>query len=396
MREPSQTAERSLDSSDGAPPSRSLPVGLALCAAAWLFGREVVTISLGSARSPFSALVGPWYRWDSINYLAIAEHGRTFYRCNGHSTLLFHASGTWCGVATWLPGYPTVASELHRLGAPLTTTLNAVSQLAWFAVLVAVWVGWARHLDLSRAVLLLGVCSVFPGAVYAYAIFPVSLALALLFGAVLALNRGHLLTMAVLLCCANFCYPSAWYATVGLVIAVGVLGLQESPRAALRRAGWGCAGLLSIPLLMLHDQIVFGHFNAFFVLEAQSTDPHLYLPGIPSSLVANLGQPGTHVLVAQAVFALLLVGAAVAVVVIGRSRSGSFDADLVLALMSLSVVVGDVISSSAGTWSRSILLALPAALVLRRLPRWALIVILVAGAVITALVSNYFFDNRLI
>jgi hypothetical protein len=214
--------------------------------------------------------------------------------------------------------------------------------------------------------------------------------------AVLALRRGHLAAMALLLACANFCYPSAWYATLGLDIGAGILGLAKSSREAIRRAAWAAAGLVSIPLLMLHDQIVFGRFDAFFTMEAQSTDPHVYLPGIPSSLVASLGWPAMRALLAQAAFALLLVIGSVVIVVARRVRGSSFDEDLVLALIGACVVVGDMLSGSAGAWSRSILLALPSVLCLRRLPRWALVVVLVVAAVITAVISQYFFDNRLI
>ena len=391
------SASEKEDQVGGANPRlRTLWAGLALSATAWLFGRVVVALSFGPARSPLSSLVGPWFRWDSINYLAIADHGRTFFLCNGHSTLISRASGTWCGVATWLPGYPALVSLLGHLGAPLATTMNLVSQVSWLVVLFLIWWGWGRQLRFANAALLLAACSVFPGAVYAYAMFPLSLTLALLLGAVLALKRGHPAVMAILLVGANFCYPSAWYATIGVALAAGILGLQRSRVAGLRRASWALGGLLAIPLLLLHDQIVFGRFNAFFVLQAQSSDPHQYLPGIPQALVDSLGRPALHVLLIQAAFALLLLGSA-AVVVVGRRRqTGAFDEDLVLFAAGAAVVLGDVISSSAGTWSRSILLALPALLCLRRLPPWILTVIIIASAIITAVLSQYFFSNRLI
>ena len=385
------------DEERGANPRlRALPAGLALSAAAWLVGRVTVALSFGPARSPLSPLVGPWFRWDSINYLAIADHGRTFFLCHGHSTLISRASGTWCGVATWLPGYPALVSLLGHLGAPLATTMNLVSQVSWFLVLFVIWWGWGRQLRFANAALLLVACSVFPGAVYAYAMFPLSLTLALLLGAVLALKRGHLAVMALLLAGANFCYPSAWYATIGIALAAGILGRERSRGEGLRRASWALGGLLSIPLLLLHDQIVFGRFNAFFVLQAQSRDPHLYLPGIPQALVDSLGRPGLHVLVIQAAFSLLLLGGAAVVLVHRRRHRGAFDEDLVVLFLAAAVVLGDVLSASAGTWSRSILLALPALLCLRRLPPWILTVVIVASATITAILSQYFFNNRLI
>jgi len=375
---------------------QSLLVGMVLSVVAWLFGREVVALSFGPVRSPFAGLGDLWVRWDSYNYLAIAQHGRTFYLCSKGSEARLHLPFAWCGVGTWLPGYPAVVSEFHRLGASLATTANAISQLAWLAALFLVWFGWARRLSLPRAAIVMVLCSIFPGVVYCYAIFPVSMTVALLLGALIALQRRHLFLMAILLMCANFCYPASWFATIGLAIGAGILGLQESPREGLRRTAWALSGLLSIPLLMLHDQIVFGHYDAFFILQAQGTDPHVYLPGIPESLVANAGWRAIHLLLVQAAFALLLVGGAVFVVVVRRLRTQRFDADLVPALMGVFVVAGNMYTSTAGAWSRSILIALPSVLCLRKLPPWLLGILLAAGTVITAVLSQYFFDGRFI
>jgi len=376
--------------------SSSWRAGVLLSVAAWLFGRIVVAISFAPARWPLSLRTSSWFRWDSVNYLQIAIHGRTFFRCHGPATLLYHPTGTWCGLATWLPGYPTVATGLHHLGVPVDTALLVVSQFAWLAALLLIWAGWIRHLSPGRGTVVLFACSIFPGAVYAYAAFPVSLATALLLGAVLALRRERLVLMALLLAAANFAYPSAWFATLGLALGAAVLGLQVSRRVALRRAAWALGGVVSIPLLALHDQIVFGRADAFFVLQSQNGSHHDYLPGIPSALVSLLGWPATGVLLTQALVSVLLVGGALGVVVARRRRTGAFDEDLVLALLGAFVVVGGVVSSSAGVWTRSILLAVPAVLCLRRLPRWTLGGGLVAMALLAATIARYFFDGRII
>lgn len=369
--------------------------GLLVSIAAWLFGRTVVTISYGPARSPFSSIVVPWFHWDTLNYLRVALVGRTFSECPGVPHAV-HAAPAWCGLAAWLPAYPFAAAQLSRLGIPLEISMALVSQLFWLVALFLVWLGWARRLSRPRAAAVLALASVAPGAVYALAMFPLSMALALLLAALIAFQRGRLWTMALLLFVANLTYPAAWYATVAVVVAAAILGLRSSRRAALRDGLIAASALSAIAVLMLHDQIAFHQPRAFFILQAAGREGPKYLVGIPRSLSDSLGPTGTHLLVLQAVFITALCTWALVIVALRRRRSGLFDGDLMLALIGLAVVVGNALSTTAGDWSRSVLLALPALLVLRRVGRIQLCLLLGASALLCAAMSHFFFTNQLI
>ena len=64
------------------PPSQraSIAWGVLLTVAAWLLTRFIDTVAWGPARNPISFNPYLWGRWDSANYLGIAQHGRTFGR----------------------------------------------------------------------------------------------------------------------------------------------------------------------------------------------------------------------------------------------------------------------------------------------------------------------------
>ena len=73
------SASRLLGSENQAP--SSIKTGLLLTALTWLLSRFIVSISWGQARNPLSANPNSWARWDSVNYLSIAQHGLTFGNC---------------------------------------------------------------------------------------------------------------------------------------------------------------------------------------------------------------------------------------------------------------------------------------------------------------------------
>src|ERR1700733_3306077 len=127
------------------PPSQraSIAWGGLLTVAAWLLSRFIDTVAWGPARNPISFNPYLWGRWDSANYLGIAQHGRTFGRCgspgfpvNSFNNLLHQ---TWCGSAGWLPGFPWLTRAVGVTGISLPDAGLLISWLAMGAALFLVW-----------------------------------------------------------------------------------------------------------------------------------------------------------------------------------------------------------------------------------------------------------------
>ena len=145
----------------------------------------------------------------------------------------------------------------------------------------------------------------------------------------------------------------------------------------VRRGLWGAAGLASLLVLGLHDQIAFGRADAFFVMDAA---PGLRAKGFPGEdflrLVfthhtdeqRHLGRFGAGVLAVQGVLAVALTAVA-AVLGIRHRRGRDGTAGLYAALVGVAVIVGIMVdSATGGAWNRSVVLAAPAVVCFRRLP----------------------------
>jgi hypothetical protein len=369
--------------------------GVALTVAAWAVTRLVVGSLSHWARDPFRVDPTIWDRWDSGNYLFIAQHGRDLGRCGsrGFPTLFPQLKGTWCGHAGWLPGYPWLIEAVHWTGIARPSAGLLVSWVALAVALALVWFGWLRELGAARALAVLLLVGLFPGAVYNLAVFPTSVALALVVGALVAATRGRFLTGALLMVGAGLCYPSAWFAAAGMAVALVVVAIPSGPGATARRALWGAAGLGSLLLLGLHDQLVLGHADAYLLVQRGTG---LHPTPFPGQIF--LPRAGRDALVFQCVLAIALVATTTVVAALTWRRRSSGAAELYPALAAAGVVLGLLVlaDSHAGAWNRSVVLAAPCMVVLRRAPQWVLWPVVAVVAVTTALVSRFFFSIQLI
>lgn len=293
----------------------------------------------------------------------------------------------------------------QTMGASIPDAGLVISWAALGATVFLAWFGWCRMLHPVRALLVMVGVGVFPGAVYNFALFPTSVALAATTAALLAATRERFLIAAAMMTVAGLCYPSAWFAAVGLGVAMVVAGIALGSRQAIRRGLWGCAGLSSLVILALHDQVALGHFNAYVLVD---TGPGLDATGFPGSSLVRLvigpttpeqrplGRVEADALALQAVLAVLVaVGATVA----GAwrwARSRAVD-ELYPGAVGLFVVVGiAMLGANGGAWNRSVVLAAPCMVCLRRLPIGLLLVIVSALGVVTAVVSKSFFAGTLV
>ena len=389
-------------STEKSPPS-GIRSGLALTIAVWLSSRIIVAAAWGPARNPFSFDARQWVHADSINYLGIAAHGRTFGRC-GNSAFpddalirLWHLK--WCGTAGWLPGYPWLMEAVHWLGISRPDAGVLISWTATAVTIFLVWFGWGRDLPSTRAFPLLLLFAIFPGSVYNFAVFPTSVALAGMVAAILAATRERFFTMALLLTLAGLCYPSAWFAALGLIAGLVLMALPLGPAAVLRRVLWGLAGLSSLLILGVLDQIAFGQADAYWVLTSNAADSLLatghefYLIFVSRDTIeqARMGRSAAPLYSVQVVIAILIPLASVVVVARDWLRDRRNVLYVYPAVVGLVFIV--VLIFTNNTWNRGVVFAAPCVVCLRRVPLPLLWVIVVVTGVTTALISRSFFNG---
>lgn len=379
--------------------------GVLLTLVAWMLSRLVVGATWGPARNPFSFISSIWVRWDSSNYLSIAAHGTTFGRCGspGFPELPFvrFVHLRWCGTADWLPGYPWLIHVVHLTGINMKDAGVLISWVATAGAMFLIWLGWGRDLPFGRAVVLLLLFGTFPGSVYNFAVFPTSLAIVCVIGAILAATRERFLVGAVLVTIAGLCYPSAWYAAVGLGVGLVVIALPLGRAVTARRAFWALAGLTPFLYLAIHDQIAFGYADAYFITQKQAigTPPWqalLSLFELKTTDQKKIGSFYAEVLAFQAVLGICLTGAAALKALITSRKRLRDASSLYPAFVGVSVLLGCLVFTSTSAWNRSLVLAAPSVVCLRRIPLGLLCAIVTVVAITTAAISHCFFNNTLI
>ena len=110
-----------------------------------------------------------------------------------------------------------------------------------------------------------------------------------------------------------------------------------------------------------------------------------------------LGDWTAWVLAAQGVLAVAIVGAAGTLAVLAWRRHG-LDLMLLYPAATGAVVVLRVLAlnGNGGAWNRSVVLAAPSVVGLRRLPLAYACVLVAAVGIATAVISGTFFDGRLV
>jgi hypothetical protein len=270
--------------------------------------------------------------------------------------------------------------------------------ISWVALGVAVflvWFGWCRDLSPGRALVVMTAFALFPGAVYNFAIFPTSVALACIVGAIVSATRERFWLSAVLMTAAGLCYPAAWFAAVGLAVGLVIVAIPLGQSEMIRRGLWGLAGLSSL--------VIFAFLNPglqdYYTFESQRSVRLHELPGTQylktvvteSSIEQHaIGRLGGFFLALQTV-----VGSGIAITALWLSRARSAQS-LYPAYVGAAVFLGLILTNTSGAWNRSLVLAAPCVVCLRRVPivvLAGLLILLVAAAVV---VSRSFFADTLI
>jgi len=288
------------------------------------------------------------------------------------------------------------------MGIALPNAGLLVSWLAMAAAIFLVWFGWARELPQGRAFVILLLFATFPGAVYNFAVFPTSMALVGVVGALLAAIRERFLAAALLMAAAGLCYPTAWLAAIGLAIGLVVAARRLGKETVIRRALWGAAGLSSLLLLPFFEP---GRPDAYFIIQTQRGALPSGFPGqdflrylFTQNTVEQrrLGRAFGTVLAVQAIVACSVSAAAVWITERSFRRGEGTDSVLYPALVGVCVVLGLALVSNVGAWNRSVVIAAPCVVCFRRLPiKWLLTILVIVGLT-TGAMSGSFFNNSLI
>jgi hypothetical protein len=314
-------------------------------------------------------------------------------------------TSAWCGTAVWLPGYPFAIHVLSLIGVPSDWAALAIAWSCILGVLAVAWFGWTRTLSPSRSIAVLILLALFPGAIYSFALFPMSMALFGIVAAMLGVIRRRFVLASLAMFVAVLSYPSAAFAVVGLVVAMLIHCRNTGRMEFIKHALCGIGGLAGLGVLALNDQLAYGHWNAYLLIQGENDKNFGGLPGsqifhaiVDRNTVQQMmvGHRGGQIIAAQVLLEIVLVGAAVIVGVAAWRRHGRSPLDLYPAVIGISVFLGLAITGPhPSNWTRGIVLAAPSVLALRRVPKNVLIAILMATALVALLLSKYFFNTKL-
>ena len=327
-----------------------------------------------------------WKRWDSGHYLVIATKGWEFFSCS----VIGGRPEEWCGNAAWFPLYPWLLRPLIALGVQPATAGVWVSGTAALAMLVLLWNGLLRERGLKGFVLL-AMAGVFPGAVYAHAIFPTGVAQLCLIAAGVALARGRWP-----LCGLAGGFLSMSYVTGVLQSGPGAISAwlrARSIRPALVVGGLSAAGFGAV---LLAQQLLLGHWDAW-LRTYQKGLPGLWHPlagywDVIDKVVTADIQRRTIGIQALTVMGLVVLGLVTSVV----TRSWRDPLRAWAAMTALLYWGFPLIAGRGLSLYRADALVLPVLLLLPELPVWVLVPLLAWLVAIAFSMGQLFFNGYLV
>ena len=219
-----------------------------------------------------------WSRWDSDQYLSIAQRGYEFSSCAG---IEGYDPNDWCGNDAWLPGYSfliKLVAPLGHLNYPEAGVL--VSAAFTFASLLSLWLLFLRaKLTIANGLVLL-LAAFFPGHVYGHAVFPIAQFTFFVALSLWLFNRRRYRFAGVCACVAAFSYSSGLF-LCGAFCLHALLLERDRPIRMIKDLTWPCGGVLlgfSSALALQWWQT--GVWDAFFRVQAK----YAYSPRTPFEL----------------------------------------------------------------------------------------------------------------
>jgi hypothetical protein len=345
---------------------------------------------------------GRWIHFDSHQYLRIAARRYTFHHCL-KSTDPPHS---YCGNAGWLPLYPKLVNLLGRLGTPLPWAGKYLAEACALGTMILVWLligpSWS-----ARDLLALALAAVFPGQVYYFAVFPISLVAFLSVAFLLLLARRRYVLAGLAGAAAAWAYPTGFLLPAVAVIYTAIADRGRSFADWLERV-IPSAGIpaLGITALLLAYQVWARAWDAYFLVQAKYGNGFhnpvaIFLASLTGGAPArysiagpNLGYkylPPKAQTVLVALLVLALVAASLTV-----WRTSLTRVDWVVLCYTVLVWLFPLTQSIAVSRYRSEALLIPVVVLVRRLPVWIQIPLVAVAAWIAFGMAGLFFQARLI
>ena len=227
---------------------------------AWALAQVLMLIAaVWSDDDPFSP--DTYARWDSGLYLAVANDGPTLERC---VDIPNRSPDDWCGTAGWLPLYPLLIRALSVISSmsPVMSAwvIASVAQLAGLTGLVMLL--RRRGATGQRLLIITTIAALFPGAVWNHAIFPMSLAAALMWWGLVMSDRRHLVIAAILIGLTAVAHNSG---IVIVAVWVALTVLRHRTKASLVASAVAVTPAL---VLFAYQQMALGHWNAHLLIQS--------------------------------------------------------------------------------------------------------------------------------
>ena len=357
-----------------------LPPALVFGGVRWLF-------EVGASRAGFdAAYAGSWRRWDSGHYLDIAAKGWELFSC----ARLGGRPQDVCGNSAWFPLYPWLLRPFIAMGLPREVAGVWVSGVAALAMLVVLWNGLLRERG-GRGFVLLAMAGVFPGAVYAHAIFPTGLAqLCMIAAGVLLVRRRWALAGLA----GGFL--SMTYVTGVLLSAPNAIAAWLRSRSVRPGLVAGALSVAGFGAVLLAQQVLLGHWNAWLLtyekgLPAVAHPLAAFDAVVEPVLSADLPRR-TIALQSLTVLGILLLGGVATTV----TRSWKDPTRVWAGMAALLFWAFPLFAGRGVSLYRADALVLPVLLLLVDLPIWVLVPLLVWFGVVAQAMGQLFFRAYLV
>lgn len=332
-----------------------------------------------------------WAFADSAHYLSIAERGYELFSC---SELGFGKPEWWCGNTAWFPGYSWGMALLASVGLPFATGGVILSASFALATLLLFWIGFMQHRVTPRNVLCLTLVALFPGLVYAHAVFPTSMVtfFSLLF--LWALWRERSAMSALSGFAAGLCYSTAFLlapiALAWILMRSRGLAWRERIRRILCACGGVTAGVFTVFAVQAQAT---GAWDAFFKVQGKY-DPGFHNPVVTfTAKLSAFTEGGAPATAWQAVFVAALM--LYAVIRFLRPRAPFKPLSLLLALHAAGYWLLPLSQGTKVSFFRAEALLLPLSALLRDAPVAALVLITGLAATLSYELALLFFRRMI-
>ncbi|MCZ4497477.1 MAG: hypothetical protein JWQ74_30 [Marmoricola sp.] len=349
-------------------------------------------------------------RWDSEHYLSIAKTGYEMFNCRDRYA---NFPDVVCGNVAWFPGYSMIIRGVARTGLSYELSAVLISEVALFAMFAALW--WLLGGRLSPATgLTMAIGTVFPGGVYYHAMFPIAVGTLGLMVAVVGVRRGSWALAAV----GGFVASSAHLVGAvgcGMLVLSVLFAWKGDPWPVRAAKAFGSAAIAYGGVLFARWMMwrATGHWNAYEIINRSSygqgdlKNPFTEFRDAYDFPFARLHRPDgvlpwlvEHSLAAHHT-QLYLNTAFVAVVVAATAYRLYRDRRLepeewAALLLTGAIFVVPFFAGALMSWYRNHAQMFVALVLVKNLPRWLQVVLLVLCAVQYVLLASMFFANVIV